>query len=73
MQGQSRLSFSRASSKVLTAGFWREQKDDITFASVHDSFWSHPSDVDILARNLRTAFVDLHSRPLLEDLRGEVC
>lgn len=25
-----------------------------------------------MARNLRTAFVDLHSRPLLEDLRSEV-
>lgn len=39
---------------------------------VHDSFWTHPGDVPVLNRVLREAFVDLHSRPLLEQLRGEL-
>ena len=35
---------------------------------MHDSFWTHAGDVPILNRVLRKAFVDLHSRPLLEQL-----
>lgn len=44
----------------------------ITFASVHDSYWTHPKDVDVLHQELRAAFVELHSRPLLEELRMEL-
>ena len=35
---------------------------------MHDSFWTHPGDVPVLNRLLREAFVELHSRPLLEEL-----
>jgi DNA-directed RNA polymerase len=37
----------------------RNQKN-IEFASVHDSFWTHPCDVDILNEVLRETFVELH-------------
>lgn len=40
----------------------------ITFSSVHDSYWCHPSDLDTLNKILRKQFVTLHSKPLLETL-----
>lgn len=40
----------------------------LVFAGVHDSFWTHAGDVPVLNRLLREAFVELHSRPLLEEL-----
>lgn len=40
----------------------------LTFASVHDSFWTHPSTVDEMNGILRKTFVELHSRPLLHEL-----
>lgn len=43
----------------------------LTFASVHDSFWTHPSDVDTLNRILRDAFVSLHTENLIERLLSE--
>lgn len=41
----------------------------ITFAAVHDSYWTHACHVDKLNELLRDQFVRLHSQPLLEDLR----
>jgi DNA-directed RNA polymerase len=46
-------------------------KDPITFASVHDSYWTHPCDVEKLRDVLKEQFVRLHSQPILEDLRKE--
>ncbi|KAI5849215.1 hypothetical protein BZA05DRAFT_402593 [Tricharina praecox] len=43
----------------------------ITFAAVHDSFWTHPSDVDGLNRILRDAFIDLHSVDIMQKLKQE--
>ena len=43
----------------------------MAFAGVHDSFWTHPGDVDRMNAILRDAFVELHSRPLLEELKAE--
>lgn len=40
----------------------------LTFASVHDSFWTHAGDVDVMNKILRESFVTLHSEPLLEQL-----
>ncbi|KAL3316404.1 hypothetical protein Ciccas_004958 [Cichlidogyrus casuarinus] len=40
----------------------------ITFASVHDCFWTHPSMVDHLNQICREEFIALHSQPVLEDL-----
>lgn len=43
----------------------------LTFASVHDSFWTHPSDVDEMNRILRDAFVALHGKELMQNLKAE--
>ncbi|KAG9299736.1 hypothetical protein G9A89_013096 [Geosiphon pyriformis] len=43
----------------------------ITFASVHDSYWTHACDVPTLNKILREQFVRLHSKPIMENLRKE--
>ena len=43
----------------------------LTFASVHDSFWTHPCDVDVMNVILREAFVRMHQGDLIEKLRDE--
>jgi DNA-directed RNA polymerase len=48
------------------------KKEGIAFAGVHDSFWTHAGTAPRLGALLRDAFVDLHSRPLLEDLAAEL-
>eukprot|EP00667_Euglena_gracilis_P002541 EG_transcript_2545 len=44
-------------------------KQGIAFAGVHDSFWTHPCDMDTLRVLTRQQFVALHGQPLLEQLR----
>lgn len=44
------------------------QEHGIYFAGVHDSFWTHPGDAPTLNRIIREKFVELHSRPLLQEL-----
>jgi len=41
----------------------------LTFSAVHDSFWTHPCDVDEMNDALREVFVELYSQPLLERLK----
>lgn len=48
------------------------EKQGLTFTAVHDSYWTHASDVDQMSRVLRECFVDLHSRSLLEELRDSL-
>lgn len=43
-------------------------KAGITFVSVHDCFWTHPSTVAAMNEICRNQFVLLHSQPILEDL-----
>ena len=43
-------------------------KAGLTFASVHDSFWTHPSDVDVMNVVLREAFVRMHQGDLIQKL-----
>ncbi len=59
-----------ASHLMLTANKAREAniQTGMHFAGVHDSFWTHAADMDVLGRILREAFVELHQIPLLEDL-----
>lgn len=38
------------------------------FAGVHDSFWTHACDVDVMNQILREKFVELYSMPILENL-----
>ena len=45
----------------------------LTFAGVHDSFWTHACDVDTMSSILRDKFIELHSEPLLENLYNEMC
>lgn len=44
---------------------------ELTFASVHDCFWTHAASVDEMNRILREQFVALHQEPVLERLREE--
>ena len=46
-------------------------KHDIMFAAVHDSFWTHACDIDLMNKLLREKFVYLHSQPLLENLLAD--
>jgi len=45
----------------------------LTFAGVHDSYWTHACDVDTMSIVLREKFIELHSEPLLENLYNEFC
>jgi DNA-directed RNA polymerase len=44
------------------------QRAGITFAAVHDSFWTHASTVDTMNKICREQFVALHEEPIIEDL-----
>ena len=43
----------------------------LTFAAVHDSYWTHACDVDEMSAILREAFVKLHSKNIMERLKEE--
>ncbi|KAL0800918.1 hypothetical protein Bca101_056093 [Brassica carinata] len=43
-------------------------KAGLSFAGVHDSFWTHASDVDVMNKILREKFVELYDKPVLENL-----
>lgn len=55
------------SSHMMLTSLHCEQQG-ITFVSVHDCFWTHPSTVHIMNQVCREQFVALHSEPILEDL-----
>lgn len=43
----------------------------LTFAAVHDSFWTHAVDVDVMNEVLRDAFIRIHSEDILIRLAEE--
>ncbi|KAF7725888.1 DNA-directed RNA polymerase [Apophysomyces ossiformis] len=43
----------------------------MTFASVHDSYWTHACDVDEMNKVIRDQFIELHSQPIMDNLRKE--
>ncbi|CAE6464323.1 unnamed protein product [Rhizoctonia solani] len=43
----------------------------ITFASVHDSYWTHASTVDDMSGIIRDTFIALHGSHILQKLRDE--
>ncbi|KAI0965176.1 DNA-directed RNA polymerase [Xylaria arbuscula] len=43
----------------------------LSFAAVHDSFWTHAADVDVMNRVLRDAFVRIHSEDVIGRLAAE--
>lgn len=53
---------------MMTAIACREA--GLSFAGVHDSFWTHACDVDQMNRILREKFVELYGAPILENLLG---
>lgn len=44
----------------------------ISFAGVHDSFWTHAADAPVLSRLIREKFYELHSRPILEEIDQDI-
>lgn len=43
----------------------------LTFASVHDSYWTHACDVEIMNEVLRNQFIALHSNNIMKNLQAE--
>lgn len=55
-----------SSHMLLTAIGMKEL--NLTFASVHDSYWTHASTVDAMNHVLRQKFIEMHNEPVLERL-----
>ncbi|TFK47151.1 DNA/RNA polymerase [Heliocybe sulcata] len=49
----------------------RCRDEDITFASVHDSYWTHACDIDRMSAIIRDTFVELHNGEILQRLHDE--
>eukprot|EP00606_Chrysophyceae_sp_TOSAG23-5_P000748 GSChrysophyteH2.ASY1.ANO1.1674.1 assembled CDS len=45
---------------------------NLTYASVHDSYWTHPCDIPVMSKLIRECFVELYGGPVLEDLRDSL-
>ncbi|KAL2176962.1 uncharacterized protein P884DRAFT_260472 [Thermothelomyces heterothallicus CBS 202.75] len=43
----------------------------LTFAAVHDSFWTHAADVDAMNRVIRDAFIRIHQEDVIGRLKSE--
>ncbi|KAG0249500.1 DNA-directed RNA polymerase [Mortierella polycephala] len=43
----------------------------LTFASVHDSYWTHACDVEVMNEVLRKQFITLHSNNIMSNLQNE--
>lgn len=50
----------------------RMQNDGLTFASVHDSYWTHAADIPVMSAHIRDCFIELYDHPVLEDLRDSL-
>ncbi|KAI1760854.1 DNA/RNA polymerase [Hypoxylon sp. FL1150] len=44
---------------------------NLTFAAVHDSFWTHAADIDVMNRVLRDCFIKIHSDDVIGRLLSE--
>ncbi|KAJ3616929.1 hypothetical protein Zmor_008937 [Zophobas morio] len=42
---------------------------NITFAAVHDSFWTHPCDVPLMNKIIREEFVNMHKQDIMTNLK----
>ncbi|EMD32822.1 hypothetical protein CERSUDRAFT_57977 [Gelatoporia subvermispora B] len=58
-----------ATHMMLTALECRAQ--GLTFASVHDSYWTHAGDIDNMSAIIRDTFIALHSSDVLLQLHNE--
>jgi len=59
-----------ATHMLLTALERRTER--MTFASVHDTCWTHASDTDHMPEVIRDTFIELRSKDILGNLRVEV-
>lgn len=50
----------------------RMKERHLAFAAVHDSYWTHAADVDVMRDLLKDCFVELYEYPLLDELRENV-
>ena len=50
----------------------RCKQNGITFAAVHDSYWTHASTVEPMSDLIRDSFIHLHSQDIIGELRKEV-
>lgn len=46
-------------------------ENNVTFAAVHDSYWTHAGNVDRMNQILRSSFIRLHEIDLIQQLREE--
>lgn len=46
-------------------------EDGLSFASVHDSYWTHASNVDAMNKHIRDQFVKLHEEDSIQKLKEE--
>lgn len=46
-------------------------KEGLTFAAVHDSYWTHAGTVDTMNKILRQSFIDLHKVDIVTKLKDE--
>ncbi|KAK8846742.1 hypothetical protein IAR55_005829 [Kwoniella newhampshirensis] len=58
-----------ATHMLLTALKCRQ--NNVTFASVHDSYWTHASTVEPMSELIRDTFIHLHTQDLIGELREE--
>ncbi|CAI2165014.1 16952_t:CDS:10 [Funneliformis geosporum] len=58
-----------ATHMLMTALGCKEK--NLEFASVHDSFWTHACDVEVMNEIIRDQFIKLHEQPIMENLRNE--
>jgi DNA-directed RNA polymerase len=58
-----------ATHMLLTAAKCNQK--DISFASVHDSYWTHAATVETMSETIRDTFIHLHSQDLVGELRNE--
>jgi DNA-directed RNA polymerase len=59
-----------ASHMLMTALKMKQQ--NITFAAVHDSYWTHAADIPAMNRAVRECFVELYEQPVLEGLHDSL-
>lgn len=47
-------------------------KAGLSFAGVHDSFWTHAADVPVCREIIRQKFLELYEQDLLQALHGDL-
>jgi len=48
------------------------KRNGFEFSAVHDSYWTHPCDVETMNKILREKFVELYQQPILENLHNSL-